>query len=167
MIQSQVLQHPVATRDQLGEILFPLGAHDPGSFQGRFDLLSRQSRDASSHPARVVFRHRQEGRVIRDRVKANHAERSPHSTGTTLNRGTRELPGKGFDILRLPPESAVSPAQPWSRGPILGHEGSNTLWHVVTVLAPARGVGLVTVVNEGLSNPAPNRLLSALVGTLD
>ena len=39
---------------------------------------------------------------------------------------------------------------PWGRGPILAHQGSNTLWHAVTYLAPARGIGFV-----GISNAAP------------
>lgn len=60
----------------------------------------------------------------------------------------------------------VLPGQPWAKGPALAHEGSNTMWHVVAAVAPKAGVGLVTVVNEGLANPAPNALLQGLVGTL-
>jgi CubicO group peptidase (beta-lactamase class C family) len=43
---------------------------------------------------------------------------------------------------------AVVPAG-WGRGPILAHEGSNTLWHAVALIAPARGVAILTACNAG------------------
>lgn len=40
-------------------------------------------------------------------------------------------------------------SQPWTRGPGLAHEGSNTMWHVLAVVAPARGLAIVTACNAG------------------
>ena len=43
--------------------------------------------------------------------------------------------------------------QPWGGpggpGPVLGHDGSNTMWHCSAMVAPERGLGLVAVANEG------------------
>lgn len=36
---------------------------------------------------------------------------------------------------------------PWARGPVLVHEGSNTMWHAVAAVAPARGLAIVGVAN--------------------
>lgn len=41
----------------------------------------------------------------------------------------------------------VSTGKAWARGPRLGHEGSNTMWHATAMVAPARGVALVSVSN--------------------
>lgn len=38
--------------------------------------------------------------------------------------------------------------RPWARGPVLAHEGSNTLWHATTILGPRRGIGVVAVSND-------------------
>lgn len=48
----------------------------------------------------------------------------------------------------------------WAQGPILGHEGSNTFWHAVTRVAPARGLAVVTVANVG-GGQAPQALAQA------
>lgn len=48
----------------------------------------------------------------------------------------------------------VLPERPWSRGPILAHEGSNTFWHEVALVAPGRGAAIVTACNLG---PEPSR----------
>lgn len=60
----------------------------------------------------------------------------------------------------------VTPSRPWAQGRVLAHEGSNTLWHVVAAVAPQADVAFITVVNEGLENPAPNALLQRLIATL-
>jgi len=39
--------------------------------------------------------------------------------------------------------------RPWARGPVLVHEGSNTLWHAVAVVAPSRDLAVLTVCNSG------------------
>jgi D-alanyl-D-alanine carboxypeptidase len=44
---------------------------------------------------------------------------------------------------------AVIATSSWGRGPILAHEGSNTFWHAVTLIAPARGVAILTACNAG------------------
>jgi CubicO group peptidase (beta-lactamase class C family) len=38
----------------------------------------------------------------------------------------------------------------WGNGTVLAHQGSNTLWHAVSYLAPGRGIGFA-----GVSNAAP------------
>jgi CubicO group peptidase (beta-lactamase class C family) len=43
----------------------------------------------------------------------------------------------------------VSPLRSWARGPVLAHEGSNTLWRVLAEVAPARPLGVVVVTNAG------------------
>jgi D-alanyl-D-alanine carboxypeptidase len=37
----------------------------------------------------------------------------------------------------------------WGQGPVLAHEGSNTLWHAVALVAPKRGVAILTACNAG------------------
>ncbi|KSB88005.1 hypothetical protein AS593_19030 [Caulobacter vibrioides] len=58
----------------------------------------------------------------------------------------------------------VVPAQPWSRGPLLVHEGSNTMWHEVIMLAPGRGAAIITASNAGpeASKGAATKLLHQL-----
>ncbi|AYV46828.1 serine hydrolase [Caulobacter flavus] len=38
---------------------------------------------------------------------------------------------------------------PWSRGPFLVHEGSNTMWHEVIMIAPGRGTAIIAACNAG------------------
>ena len=42
---------------------------------------------------------------------------------------------------------SVSTGLDWGKGPILGHEGSNTLWHATAWVAPGRGLAFATVGN--------------------
>ncbi len=44
---------------------------------------------------------------------------------------------------------AIAPPMPWTRGPSLVHDGSNTMWHMLAVVAPERGMAVVTVCNTG------------------
>jgi len=39
-------------------------------------------------------------------------------------------------------------------GPVLGHDGSNTMWHCSAMVAPERGLALVAVSNEGAAGRA-------------
>ena len=71
----------------------------------------------------------------------------------------------GADSLRrltTPPSDLTPPAyacgwgvreQPWGGaggpGPVLGHDGSNTMWHCSAMVAPERGLALVAVANDG------------------
>src|SRR5690606_25436722 len=70
------------------------------------------------------------------------------------------LSGQELARLTTPPEG-VEPAyaagwgvreQPWGGldgpAPVLGHDGSNTMWHCSVAVAPARGRAIVTVSNE-------------------
>lgn len=86
----------------------------------------------------------------------------------------------GSDSLRRltnPPADPSPPAyacgwgvrqQPWGGrggpGPVLGHDGSNTMWHCSAMVAPERGLALVAVSNEGAAGRgACQTLLQRLV----
>ena len=56
---------------------------------------------------------------------------------TPFQPGDRSY-GLGWSTLRT---------RPWANGPVLAHEGSNTLWHAFTALAPVRQRAVVTVCN--------------------
>ena len=58
--------------------------------------------------------------------------------------------------------------QPWGGvggpGPVLGHDGSNTMWHCSAMVAPERGLALVAVSNDGSAGRAAcQTLLQRLV----
>lgn len=55
--------------------------------------------------------------------------------------------------------------RPWADGPVLTHEGSNTLWHATVLIAPAKGLGVITVCNAdaGGGAQAAQALSQALV----
>lgn len=42
----------------------------------------------------------------------------------------------------------VQPTADGAGGPVLAHEGSNTMWHALAAVAPARGLAVVSVSNE-------------------
>lgn len=86
----------------------------------------------------------------------------------------------GADSLRrltTPPPGMTPPAyafgwgvgqQPWGGvggpGPVLGHDGSNTMWCCSVMLAPERGLGLVAVANDaGAGRVACQALVQRLV----
>lgn len=52
----------------------------------------------------------------------------------------------------------------WGQGPVHGHEGSNTLWHAVVLVAPRRGLAFATVANQG--GPAGARAARSLAERL-
>jgi len=58
----------------------------------------------------------------------------------------------------------VTDGQPWTRGPQLAHEGSNTMWHMLAVLAPKRGVAFITAANAMMPDgkSAPRQLFRQL-----
>ncbi|MFN4295946.1 MAG: serine hydrolase domain-containing protein [Brevundimonas sp.] len=59
---------------------------------------------------------------------------------------------------------AVSADSPLTGGPMLAHEGSNTLWHVTTIIAPARGLAAVAASNDhGRGGPATQGLAARLI----
>ncbi len=61
----------------------------------------------------------------------------------------------------------VQPHAAWASGPVLAHEGSNTLWHAVAAVAPGRGVALIGLSNQGPAVAAANGLMPGLVRALD
>lgn len=73
--------------------------------------------------------------------------------------------------LTTPPEGAdyalgwaVAANSPLTGGPMLAHEGSNTLWHVTTIVAPARGLAAVAASNDhGRGGPATQGLALRLI----
>lgn len=60
----------------------------------------------------------------------------------TIARLTTPPPGTGYAL-----GWGVISGRPWARGPMLGHEGSNTMWHMVAMVAPKRGVAILTAAN--------------------
>ena len=56
--------------------------------------------------------------------------------------------------------------RPWARGPALAHEGSNTMWHAVALVAPLRKIAIVAVSNdETKGGPATSQLALTLLRT--
>ncbi len=54
--------------------------------------------------------------------------------------------------------------RPWAHGQALAHEGSNTLWHAVTLVGPGRGIAVITVSNsEAAGSKAAESLALKLV----
>lgn len=43
----------------------------------------------------------------------------------------------------------VLPSQPWAKGPVIAHEGSNTLWHAIVLVDPAGGRAVFGLANDG------------------
>jgi CubicO group peptidase (beta-lactamase class C family) len=61
----------------------------------------------------------------------------------------------------------IAPPQiPWARGPVLTHDGSNTLWYATAIVAPARGVAFIGLSNQGAGQAATSGLMRNLVATL-
>lgn len=55
--------------------------------------------------------------------------------------------------------------QAWAQGPVLAHEGSNTMWHAFVAIAPELGLGIVTLSNDhGRGGPACTALARGLIG---
>ena len=58
----------------------------------------------------------------------------------------------------------IAEGQPWAGGPALTHDGSNTLWHLSTWVAPAAGRAFVAASNDGRAGAqACRRLIPALI----
>jgi D-alanyl-D-alanine carboxypeptidase len=58
----------------------------------------------------------------------------------------------------------VATNSPLTGGPMLAHEGSNTMWHVTTIVAPARGVAVVGASNDHTrGGPATQGLAVSLI----
>lgn len=60
----------------------------------------------------------------------------------TVAHLTTPPPGAGYAL-----GWGVSTSRPWARGASLAHEGSNTMWHMVALVAPKRGVAFITAAN--------------------
>lgn len=64
-------------------------------------------------------------------------------TPATVKALTTPLPGEG-----KPYACGWGVAEPsWAQGPLLAHEGSNTMWHAVALVAPGRKLAFVGVAN--------------------
>lgn len=58
----------------------------------------------------------------------------------------------------------IQSGAPWAKGPVLAHEGSNTLWHATTILDPAAGVGVIALSNaHAKGGPATQQLAQRLI----
>lgn len=61
----------------------------------------------------------------------------------------------------------IAPPQiPWAEGPVLTHDGSNTLWYATAVVAPARGLAFIGLSNQGSGQAATSGLMRNLIATL-
>ena len=73
--------------------------------------------------------------------------------------GARGIPGllteSTFEVMHSPVAGGsalgwgVIPYEPWARGPVLAHAGSNLRWFAVVRMAPTLDAGLMIVVNAG------------------
>lgn len=57
----------------------------------------------------------------------------------------------------------VPPHAPWAGGKALAHEGSNTMWHAVAAIGPAKGVACIGLANVSMEAGAANGLMPGLV----
>lgn len=57
----------------------------------------------------------------------------------------------------------VRPQVDWAMGPVLQHDGSNTLWHARTVVAPRRGLAFIGLTNESPERGSPRALVEGLI----
>lgn len=58
----------------------------------------------------------------------------------------------------------VLPPQSWAKGPVIAHEGSNTLWHAIVVADPAGGRAIIGLSNDGgRGGPACQALARGLI----
>ena len=61
----------------------------------------------------------------------------------------------------------IAPPQiPWAEGPVLTHDGSNTLWYATAVVAPARGLAFIGLSNQGSGQAAVSGLMRSLIATV-
>lgn len=61
----------------------------------------------------------------------------------------------------------IAPPQvPWAGGPVLTHDGSNTLWYATAIVAPARGLAFIGLSNQGAGQAATSGLMRNLIATL-
>jgi CubicO group peptidase (beta-lactamase class C family) len=61
----------------------------------------------------------------------------------------------------------IAPPQvPWAGGPVLTHDGSNTLWYATAIVAPARGLAFIGLSNQSAGQAATSGLMRNLVATL-
>lgn len=90
-----------------------------------------------------------------------------------LNDGDGHLSPATMTRLVTPPEGMPPPyaygwgtsTPPWAQGTALAHEGSNTMWHAIAVVAPARGLAVVSVSNDRVKGgPANQAMARALAG---
>lgn len=50
--------------------------------------------------------------------------------------------------------------RPWAKGHVLAHEGSNTMWHALVLVAPRRGLAVATVSNDLAEGAKATRALA-------
>ncbi|MDI1327342.1 MAG: serine hydrolase [Brevundimonas sp.] len=97
-----------------------------------------------------------------------------HMTVTDYGKFLRLYLTEGGGLLRpgtmarlTTPHAGAPPAYAYGwgvqPGPQLGHDGSNTLWHVTARVLPARGVAVLSVANHhGRGQPANHAMVEAL-----
>ena len=61
----------------------------------------------------------------------------------------------------------ATPPQPWAKGPVVAHEGSNTLWHAVALADAKGGRAFIGLSNDGeRGGPACQALAHRLIGAV-
>ena len=81
----------------------------------------------------------------------------------TIRRLTIPGPGEGLPYAL----GWIAPPQvPWAGGPVLTHDGSNTLWYATAIVAPARGLAFISLSNEGAGQTATSGLMRNMIATL-
>ncbi len=76
-----------------------------------------------------------------------------------LNKGAGWLDAASVAAMTAPPAEGevyrrgwgLIPTRPWAGGPVLAHEGSNTMWHATALIAPVRGIAIATMSNDETS----------------
>lgn len=80
-----------------------------------------------------------------------------HDSLIRLNTSSETGPAYslGWMVQPAPPSGAFANA-----GDTLAHEGSNTLWHTIAIVAPAPGLAVFTFANDAVRGPAACRMLA-------
>jgi D-alanyl-D-alanine carboxypeptidase len=135
--------------------------HAPGSPPRPMDPAGVADNPVAGGPAGAVHMTLEDyGRFLRVFLKDGDGWLNPesiaHLTTPAAGEGRAYACGWGVETDR-----------PWARGPQLGHEGSNVLWHALAMVAPGRGLAVIAVSNQGPTTGAGRALadrLTTLIG---
>lgn len=89
--------------------------------------------------------------------------------GVAPENGRPLLTTEALQALHTPPSGGDYPLgwvvtkRPWAPGPILTHNGSNTMWFCVAWLAPEAKFGVLVVCNDGGGETACDDVAAACI----